>query len=413
MTLFKISLFLTGFFSLFAIPSYNGVLLVHIFLVISLFLSFCLLFTKENIFLLKAEYSLLLIGILYYASVMFGTINSGAYEGLLTSQLFFMSFLLVFIMHKIGDNYKLINIFLKGFVYSGIATSLYCIIDFIYFYSGNFNTLNNVIWPQMLLSKSNEHTFLNQINLFGIILFRPSGFSWDPGLSITGLIIAFVFVSESIVKLKLRKLVLLLFSIAIIISTSRTSVISLLFYLFIVKKVQNLYIRFGYDKVSVLNYLAVFILFFFLYIGLFIPYDGSISNLGTARHLKYFSSTFYFYRQNIFEFLFGYGYTGVGQYFNEYVPWLKNTGDFYFDNNLNPESTLTNVFFYGGSIGSLFWVITYLQSFLKGAKEVKTILLILLLLSNGYAINSVWFNMIYNILIIYGITKWRQNEIIH
>jgi hypothetical protein len=355
MTLFKISLFLTGFFSLFAIPSYNGVLLVHIFLVISLFLSFFLLaIYKKNIFLLKTEYFLLSIGILYYASVMFGTINSGAYSGLLTSQLFFMSFLLVIIMHKIGSNYKLINIFLKGFVYSGIATSLYCIIDFIYFYSGNFNTLNNVIWPQMFLSKADDHTFLNRINLFGIILFRPSGFSWDPGLSITGLIIAFVLLSENIVKLKLRKLVFLLFIIAIIISISKTSIISLFFYLFIVKMVQNLHIKFGYGKVPALNFLAVLILFFFLYIGLFIPYDGSVSNLGTARHLKYFSSIFYFYNQNIFEFLFGYGYTGVGKYFNEYVTWLKDFGNFYFDNNLNPESTLTNIFFYGGAVGSLF-----------------------------------------------------------
>ena len=100
------------------------------------------------------------------------------------------------------------------------------------------------------------------------------------------------------------------------------------------------------------------------------------------------------------EILFGYGYTGVGDFFNKHVDWLKESPGFIFGKNLNPESTLTNIFFYGGIIGSLFWLFTSIFSFYYGNKKIKMLLITLLILSFGYAINSVWFNSLYTTIVL-------------
>lgn len=407
-------LFLTGFVSLFGIPSYKDFILVHIFLSISLFFSVIIFLCKSHYSVNREERILMGITILYYASTMVGTINSGFYSGLLTSQLFLMTFLLVFIAYKINNDLTLVKKLLKGFVFSGIATSLFCIADSIYFYSGNFNTLNNIIWPEILLSRGSDHGFLNLINLFGVTFFRPSGLFWDPGITITGVTISFIIVSEEIIKIKLKKIVLLMFFIAIILSISKTSIIALFLY-FVLKIFQNKVISLDIGRrITILSIVAVSLFLFLLYVGLFIPYNNETQiSLGSARHLKYFASLFYFYKQNIFEMLFGYGYTGVGVFFVKYIDWIYFYGSFNYLLGKSPESTLTNIFLYGGIVGSLFWIFTYVMSFLRGDNNVKILLLILIPLCFGYTFSSVWFNMVYFIMIIINIHKQRQNEYLH
>ncbi len=412
MLFLKINLFLTGLFSLFALPSYGNFILSHIFLILSFYLIIILLLyyhVKKNVIKFQnIDIFIISLAFLYYATTLIGTLNSGQYKGIITSQIFLLVFFLIFIIYKF--NFRLINTLLLGFIWSSFITSLYVIFDSFYFYSGNFKSLNERIWPEIFLGKAGEHTLTNISSYGGIIIFRPAGFSWDPGLSITGTVIAFVLIAENIVKIKYKKVFLGLLLIGILLSFSKTSIIALFFY-FLLKifKIDKLVIKFlESNKISFLNIIILLVFLSLFYIGFFIPYDSDVIDLSNARHLKYLTSVFYYpYVDYLLELIFGYGYTGVGVFFNKYVTWLKNE-NFYFGENLNPESTLTNLFFYGGFIGSLFWIITFLYSFYKGNRAIKIVLLTIILLAFGYSINSIWFNFIYLSLVVQGLRNGKN-----
>ncbi len=396
MELMKILMFLFGVVSLFAVPSFHSFILAHIFLLGCFFLGTLIIFTK-NIFLSEKEIFILSLGILFYASTLIGALNSNLTAGLITSQIFLLCLLTVFIAFKIDQN--LIYIYLKGFTYSGIITSLYCMVDYIYFIKFN-QTITTAIFPPALLGKAMGHTFVNLQNIKGIVFYRPSGLSWDPGFSITGIALSFVMVNEGIVKYKFKKLVLLIMVIGMLLSISKASIITVLTYL-IFKLFQNINLFFSHVKFSVIALLTFLSFLVFLYIGLFINPDKF--NQDISRHLKYFSSIFYVYRENLLGFLFGYGYTGIGVYFNRYVGWLKRQGEI--PPNLNPESTLTDTFFYGGLVGASFWVYSFIVAFKKGDSRIKLVLFSMLLLTYGYIITSVWFNTVYLSVILLAINN--------
>lgn len=390
----KISFLLLGATSLFALPSFRGFLLVHIFLMISFCFSLIELFTKaanKKIFFNQKELLVLSLSIVYYASTMVGTINSQAYSGIVTSQIFILTFLTIFIGYKISNG-ELLYTFLKGFCISALLTSVFCIIDTIYFYT-NFKPLLETILPDNLMEKANEHTFLNRQVIGNLIFYRSSGLSWDPGLTITGVVMAFIIINEDIIKIRYKKTGLIFLFLAVILSISKTSLIALAAYIAL-----TFLKKYKISRTQLLNIVAFSLFILFLYLGLFIDYGKS--DPSNERHLKYFSSIFYFYKADFMEILFGYGYTGVGDFFNKHVDWLKESPRFIFGKNLNPESTLTNIFFYGGIIGSLFWLSTFIFSFYNGNKKIKMLLITLLIVSFGYAINSVWFNSLYTTIVL-------------
>jgi hypothetical protein len=259
------------------------------------------------------------------------------------------------------------------------------------------------------MEKANEHTFMNRQLIGNVLVYRSSGLSWDPGLTITGVALAFIIINENIVRFKHKKVILTLSVLAVILSVSKTSIIVLAAYtvLIFLKK-------YKFNRIQLLNIAAFLLFVLLLYIGLFIDYGKS--DPSNERHIKYFSSIFYLYKADLLEIIFGFGYTGVGEFFNKYVDWLQMEPIFVFDKNLNPESTLTNIFMYGGITGSFFWILTFLFSFRKGNKQIKVFLISLMLLSFGYAINSVWFNSLYITIVLlslYQSTGKVETKLLH
>ncbi len=401
LSLLKYNLFLLGLVSLFAIPNYDGFILAHIFLLICFFLAFA------NAFLVKHVdgfyyYILVILSLscLYFAATILGAVLSDSLPGLITSVIFLLNVITFLLITYLND--KLILNYVKGFVYSAFITGVIIIISTIFFYSYHINIIE-VILPKILIeSKAGEHTLTNIINIGNFIFFRPAGLSWDTGISVTGLTLALIIVMEKIVEIKHKTIFILLSVIAIFLSISKTSIITLLFYLIfkITKKILRLEYSYKIDTIVLLTIIAIF-----LYLGLFIQYTGD----GNERHLKYFSSLFYYLYQNPLHILFGYGYTGVGVFFNHSVPWFRDYSDiFYFGKNLNPESTLTNIFLYGGILGSIWWIYSFIFIFANGNPRIRNVAITIVLLSFGYGINSVWFNSVYVSILILSVANIKK-----
>lgn len=402
--------YLTGLFSLFAIPSYKGFLLVHIFLLTSLYFTLFILFLKvpnQKLKLSKNEIILVNLAFLLYISSIIGAMLSDVISGILFSQIFIITFITVSLAFKINKN--LIKSLLKGFVASSILTSLYIILQSVFFYLYSIN-LTTVIFPEVLLEKANEHTFTNFININGLIFFRSPGFSWDPALTATALIFSIILITENIVFVKRFKLfMIVVLTIGIFLSVSKVSIISLFIYWTAkILRLHRLKLILGSYKIHLLS-LATFLTFLILlYIGFFFKYTSDAE--GDIRHIKYFSSLFYYFYQSIPEILFGYGYRGSGEFFNKYVEWFNSVPGFLFDKGSAPESTLTYIFLVGGLCGSFFWIFTYIYAFIKGGKEIKILLFTMLLVTFGNTINSVWFVMLY-LSIFYISSSYYREEI--
>ena len=393
MIILKTLLFFLGFSSLFTLPVYHGFRIYHLFLILSFTTSIFFIFIKK-ISITKNELFFFLLWVVYYALTMIGSVISQAYFGILSSQLFIITLLTVFLSYKIDK--KNIFFFLKGFIYSAAFTGLFNIIDYIYFINHK-KALISVLFPKNLLGENLEHPLTNLTHIGNNIFYRASGFSWDPGLTITGLALAFIMINENLVALKkMSKYILsVLILIGIILSISKTAIITLIIY-FILKLIFHKDLHVLYKRnmyISALSIVFISIIIFLLYIGLFVQYNSSLE--GYIRHLKYFSSIFYYGNQDILHILFGYGYVGVGKFFNEHVDWLYNVPGFYFGKNLCPESTLTNIFFWGGLMGAIIWIITFLNTLLSSNKSFKLLLIAIVLLMFGYNINTMWFNYIF------------------
>ena len=390
LNLLKINLFFLGLVSLFAIPRFNGFTLIHFFLMFSFLISFFyFLINIKYIKFKEMEIFILVFGLLYVLATIVGAIVSESYKGILSSFIFLLVYLIAFFIYKI--NYKLYYSFFKGFVIGAIITAIYVIVDEIFFYLHGI-PLNEYIFPKSLLGLG-MHGFKNLIKIFGVILYRPSGFSWDPGISITGLAVAFILLNEDFVKIKFKSFFLFLLLVAMILAVSKTSILSIVIYFFI-KLIQNKMIVIDERKISLLIISFFVVLFFMMFLGLFLEYNCFEKGAGNIRHLKYLSSIFYYPYQNFFEIIFGYGYTGVGVFFNKYVTWFNSMPCFYFRENLTPENTLVNLFFYGGLLGLIFWIFIFSIILFYGNNKFRLLLIILIIIMNGYNINSVWFNFI-------------------
>jgi len=283
----RVSLFLTGFVSLFSIPSYGNFILVHLFLLISLYLTsvfFILSTFKKQIYLKTTEVLFIGLALLYLASTLLGVLNSHQSDGVYSSFLFLLVFLLIFMINKI--NHQLIFYLLKGFVFSSIVTAIYVFVDATYFYINGIS-LNETLFSQKFLGKANDHTLSNVSKFGDFVYYRPAGFSWDPGLSITGIVVGIILLGENIIAIKYKKLILFIMTLSVILSSSKTSIIALIFY-FLVKifRMDKLNIKVNLGRISLISIIFIGVFLLLLYIGFFVPYDGTV-DYSIARHLKY------------------------------------------------------------------------------------------------------------------------------
>lgn len=379
--LVTISIFYTAFVSIFLIPSFHGLILVHFGLIITFFLVFPYMSLKK-IRMTKYESHLFLFFLFFYLSSMLGAYHSGGINGVVTSQIFLLCFFLTYFAYQ-ND---LLSVVLKGFYLSALFSSVFIIADALYYYCfGNFEPLIYKIFPSTLAAVENGgHTLENRSTLMGAIFYRPCGLSWDPGMSITAIVLAFVLYNENLIKIKKRKFCNFIFVISIFLSLSKSSIIALFIYI-LLKFFSLTSKKIAETKKRLVFYIAIFIFLFLFFIGFLINYTGS----GNQRHLKYFSSLVYTLRSNPLYFLFGYGFTNPGLFFDLYVNWLNSTG--FSLTGTSCESTLTNIFLIGGAIGSVFWIFSFYLLLKTNKASYLYVLLTIFIISFGYTIVSCWF----------------------
>ena len=132
-------------------------------------------------------------------------------------------------------------------------------------------------------------------------------------------------------------------------------------------------------------------------------------DVGTVRHLKYFSELFYMPFVSIKEFIFGYGYRGTGDFFLYHRNWLRILQNFLLGNGKIPESTLTNLMLYGGLLGMIYNIFIYTFVIYK-EKRFKKVLFILVLLYAGYTFENVWTILFVYFLIFYNLLKDNETN---
>jgi hypothetical protein len=389
--------YICGLFSLFFIPKYSIFNLANFSLIISVFIIFFIFILSISEIKINSKhiYFFIFSSIFIFVSII-GSFNTKAVsDSILSSINFTITLFFVFFSYNLNRNSSLG--FYKGFIDSSLITSVWIIIDF-FFYQKYHISINEIVIPKNLLDIDHTITFNFEFN--SILLYKPAGFSWDPGMSVTAIVLAFVFIDQKIINITKENYVKLLMFNAIMLSLSLTSIISLFAYLIIKNIVNRRYLKILSLKISSISIIAIFT-FLTLF---FISYQTRIEKATTAleggklTHLKYLSGIMDYPKLPFEKFLFGFGYRGVGEFYNKYVKWF--TG--YFDKGANPESTLTNIFFIGGIIGTLYFVTSYIICFRNLNIRYKYVLFLILILSFGYGINSTWFNVILLYLFIEG-----------
>jgi len=142
----------------------------------------------------------------------------------------------------------------------------------------------------------------------------------------------------------------------------------------------------------------VFIFIFFVVNLSILPFISEIDlglyfDEGTVRHIKYFSELYNLVYASLPEMVFGYGYRGTGEFFNRYVLWLNEVHGFEFSEFSVAESTLTNLFLYGGILGSIYNLFLYFSLLVK-EKDYKYIVYLFILLYFGYTFENIWSTFI-------------------
>ncbi len=378
------NLLLLGFFSFFAMPQFNGLKLFHVFLGFALI---TVLLSNPRIMISRENSVYISILVLFCACTLIGAIRMQSGDGIFSAFLFLMYFFVVTITYQSGR----IKPLLSGLYYGAIFVAIFIIADEICHYVLGFREpLISYLLPKTLL-ESQGHTLTNYVYIFGTFFYRPSGFAWDPGMTVPGLFLMYVINNEYKFFTKKKRIVDIIIIAAVILSISKATIIAMGAYWLL--KCFVFTRKSAKKKRKWLYVLIIFaILGFLIFVGGSIEYNGYS---GDQRHLKYFWSLRYFTRADIMSILFGYGFRNTGAFFNRYVPWLSSYG-FYEDAVV--ESTITNIFLYGGGIGSLYWI-NYVYKIInsKNARCIS-ILITLIILSCGNSIASCWFYLILHVL---------------
>lgn len=391
--------FLTALVSIVLYPRIHGLQLVQYGLLSIIMMIFGIL-SLHGLKLSRDELTLAFFTFIFGACSMIGAVFSGGASGILTAIVFLISFIITLTSVKYGLNNQL----LKGFFFCAVFSSLYIIIDAVQFY---LITREPLIWILIPITRDPEiigrpHPFLNLIGVFGLPLYRPCGFSPDPGCSVTAITLAYVLYKENIIKMRKRRIYDIVVFSAIIVSVSKTSIFSLLMY-FIIKKIPNYYLPQKGKKINFLVLIGILEFLALFAIGLVTPYTGE----GNERHLKYFASLIYAPTANPINFFFGYGFTNTGIFFDRYVPWISSIGEFKLVGHVC-ESTLTNIFLYGGFLGSFFWIYLFYVIYKSNNPKYLIVLDIIIFLSFGYTINGAWLFFVLFSLCLKSLTTYKE-----
>lgn len=388
-----------GFSSLIFLPYIQGFKPADIFTILTFIvvLFFFLLEIAGKQLVFKISIIILyLLTVLYFITTIVGAFlnapNSFEKSLLVTFRYFlvvttiFMVFtILNFEIHKIKSFFLY---FSEGFIFSGIFNGLWIIIDQVFYYIITpFYSVNEIVFSNINIGL--DHELTNRFAFHDFLLLRSAGLGWDPGGLGPALLVCYLL-SDILGKGKKIKLFLL---IAILLTLSRTTYAVLIIYFMI---------RF-LKYVSKLNenYLFVGAIFIFFVINLVIlpfisvTYLGLYFEEGTVRHIKYFSELYNLVYASLPEIIFGYGYRGTGEFFDKYVPWLYEFHGFEFSDFSVAESTLSNLFLYGGIIGSIYNLYLYFSLLVK-EKIYKSVVYTLIFLYFGYTFENIWsFFLIY------------------
>lgn len=381
--LLSVVFFYTGITSLILYPRPFGFRFNQIGIIILVIIAFLWISVRE-IRLLKEEVGLACLSVLFTISASIGTISTGMPDGIMTSLVFLFCFIVILFSVKAGYN----EVLLKGFFFSGLVSSIYIIIDAAQFYLLSFEPL---IWTLSPETRNPDlmgipHPFLNFSQVGPLLLYRACGLCPDPGVSVTGITLGYVIYKEKWFSMRHRKIYDLIIIAAILLSISRTSIIAtcgyyVLRHLKFVTMIEKGRVSIK-RRPSLWYFLAALICALFI-VGLILPYEGN----GEERHLKYFSSLIYFPLSDLVNFLFGYGMSNTGYYFETVVPWSKG----FFTEGQVCECTMANIFLYGGFIGSLVWIYTFGLIIKPQDRSLLIVSIILTLLMFGYTISGSWF----------------------
>ncbi|RMA93315.1 hypothetical protein [Hydrogenothermus marinus] len=377
----KLLVFLIGVFSLIFIPDFYGIKIVDFFLVLLLSLLFFNLLKSNirfNVFLLIVYFVII---IFFLITIIGATINTESpIKSILVAIRYSIIVTIIFLLSNQSKQLKsYFRIFMKGFVVSVLINSLWIFADTIYYYTvGGFFSINENL---RFLVLGNDHGLTNRLHVSfmnsNIFLLRSAGIGWDPGGIATALVIGFIYVYETSKSKKL----LVIIALSIFLTLSTTGIVAFIVYLIF---------NFLYRKNKVLAMTSISFLFLFVYIISFIVKPSFVNyDDGKYRHLIYISKVFNIVYAKPTEMLFGYGYRGTGTFMNRYseLPKLQN---FYFQENQIPESTLANLFLYGGILGALIQVVIFTLLLYYGNRLERSIIIILLFSYLGYTFENFW-----------------------
>ena len=375
---FKKLVELVGCVSLFVVPSFHGFQLVHIALLLCVLLFLVADINGHEIRIKNqsSDFTLLGFAVLFFSGSIVGAVNSYSYAGIITSCIFLLCFLFAFFCAK----HNLLPYFFYGFYCSGIISGLFIIFDWFQF-TYTVTPLSALILPESMLGKAGEHTLDNYCHILGNLVYRPCGLSWDPGLNVTGMTLSYIVAKEGFTGHYCKKLGRIIIISAIFLAISKTSIIVLTAY-WLIKALKIQHYRTRYGKRVVIFYLIPILLCSLFLLGQLIQYNPNSENAGNIRHLKYFSSLCYCFLSNPVDFLFGYGFTNPGHFFEKYVPWIQS-GDFTLAGTA-AESTLTNIFLIGGFVGSTYWISAVILILKSNNSKLITTLFCVILLSFGF-----------------------------
>lgn len=411
-------LYLLGFFSLFLLPSFGKLNMSHLSLILlGLFLGFLYFryfHIRDFYFFYQNQRWIFILAAIYFFATIFGSWYHKNFIGILTSFVFLAIFsvtsLLAFFANKFQENFY--RFFWLGFYTSVMASSFLIFMDFLLYLFTQKVFVEFL--PLPLTFSAGTHPLKNLDNPLSKYIpswpaLRASAFSWDPGLNGPALILGFVLSWEKIINFPLRRFGLFFILIAIFVSFSKTSLAGLLGYIFFKVLLKTI----PQKKVSLrekLFHIAPLGVFLGLFgIGFFFSYEiteEGFFNTSVLRHLKYLSSIVYLFNTSFWEIVFGFGYRHTGYFLLHYVPWFQI--DLGFDPVQDMESFLTNVFLWGGLLGSIYWIYSFVKTYQNATEAIRLIFITILFLTFGYNFHAVWFLFFYHSL--YWYTKLTKTS---
>ncbi len=313
----ELSCFLTGFLALIFLPTIHGMMLFSFCLPVSV--SLLILQSASSPELRRPSQSLdpwrmsgVVALLLFVAFELFGALindpDSFSPEAAASVKLVLIATFAFLVSYD--PSYRLASLYFRGFIAGCVATSLWMIADAVTFYLIAGRSLNDILFASDAASKLHSLTNIEDTSILPIPFFRPSGLSWDPGISIPGLVLGVVLGDWYRWSRLWRALVVF----AVLLSFSRTAYLALGVY-FAYRLLKKVFpARFAKQVFTAV--IAAFCLNSAR--SLYRPPDV---DAGSLRHLRYIGSLVYMYGAPFAEKVLGYGLGGSGVFFDKRVPW--------------------------------------------------------------------------------------------